>query len=398
MVLSDIPSLEGEKEINREGASTTGNNGKPKERGFSKEQSKENEGTGGFIQRITLRKEDAMRDMQKAGIGLLAFVTTIGCLLGTASGGEKLPPIVVISAREPGSSSYATSVPIAAIVSKYAGFKMTVEPIGGLDKAAPYLARGEIQMSHETSPEILANLKGLWWVKSPKPWVRMVLNNYESPYVWFTQSDSGLTSFRDAQGKKVATYLTNYPAMGLYTDLLLEKFGVTAVTRVRVPSNTAGCTELIEGRADVAGSSVSPRLVDVERGPHGCRLLPLTESDVEYVNKKTGLKICELFSVPPGYLGLKMFAKGIETLGDRGAWATHKDVSEEVIYRVVKAAYEHYSEYKDVYPKCASFTLENALKTFPAPYHPGSIRYFKEKGIWTADHEKRQQELLSALK
>lgn len=332
------------------------------------------------------------------GLMVLAMIWLLFGPVPKLQAAEQMPAVVSISTKEPGSTSYATNIPIAAVVSKYVGFKFSVEPVGDFDKSAAYLQRGEIQMVSSSSEEMLANFTGTWGVREAKPWIRMVLNHYEAPYVWFTQGDSGINSFKDIEGKKVACYVPGQPHFGWFTDQLIKRYGVKNVRQVRVPNATASGTELIEGRADVGTSTVSPRLMDVEKSPRGMKLIPITKEDVDFVNEQAGFGICEFQSIPAGYIGLKSFAQGWKTLGVRAAWGAHKDVSEEVIYRLVKTTYEHYDEYKNAYPRCAAFTLENALKTFPTPYHPGAIKYFKEKGVWTADHEKTQQKLLSQLK
>jgi hypothetical protein len=43
----------------------------------------------------------------------------------------------------------------------------------------------------------------------------------------------------------------------------------------------------------------------------------------------------------------------------------------------------------------AEFDLEHAVTPYlPIPYHPGSVKYFKEKGVWTDELEARQAMLL----
>ena len=32
------------------------------------------------------------------------------------------------------------------------------------------------------------------------------------------------------------------------------------------------------------------------------------------------------------------------------------------------------------------------------PYHPTAIRFFKERGVWTAEHDQAQQRLLGGQK
>jgi len=342
----------------------------------------------------------ARRGKVLVGCSLIILMFGIIMLYSESPAQEKaLPSVVVIGSSEPGSTAYSLSVPIAATISKYAGFRVSIEPIGASEKCLPYLERGEIQVSNSWSPELVAYVNGKWWVKEARPWIRTVLNHCEGTYIWIAKGDSGINSWKDAEGKKLACYIAGLQAAGLlFTDSILEKYDIKKVTRVTVPNFTAAVREFIEGRAHIGASPVSPRLVEAEKAPGGMKVLPITQADVDYINKRSGAQIVHLAKITPGFLGLRAFAQGGECVGDRGVWIAHKNAQEEVIYRLVKETYERFDEYKDAYPRAKEVTLQNALATFVAPYHPGAIRYFKEKGIWKADHEKRQGELLAALK
>ena len=83
-----------------------------------------------------------------------------------------------------------------------------------------------------------------------------------------------------------------------------------------------------------------------------------------------------------------------------GLWA-YDSQSEELVYAVAKALHLGYDTIKGMHPDLKKWTIDTALEIewlINIPYHPGSIRYFKEIGRWTPAHEKWQQEALKIEK
>ncbi|MDC0033298.1 TAXI family TRAP transporter solute-binding subunit [Alphaproteobacteria bacterium] len=69
--------------------------------------------------------------------------------------------------------------------------------------------------------------------------------------------------------------------------------------------------------------------------------------------------------------------------------------SADTIYQVLKAIYEHHDEWKDVHPIAKRWHVNRAIDNVVQPLHAPAIRYSKEKGIWSAKMEAKQQALLA---
>jgi hypothetical protein len=69
-------------------------------------------------------------------------------------------------------------------------------------------------------------------------------------------------------------------------------------------------------------------------------------------------------------------------------------LKEEVAYNLTKAVLENYEQIKDSGPSMLGYQPDRQPLKFAFPYHKGSIKYFKEKGLWKAEHDAHNAKLL----
>lgn len=157
------------------------------------------------------------------------------------------------------------------------------------------------------------------------------------------------------------------------------------VEPVIFPTYAAAMQSLSEGKADASCSSTTPsQLYELQESPRGIRWLDVDPDDAE------GWK--RLQSVAP------FFAPYEETVGagisteepiDILAWRypvliVRADSSEDEVYNFLKAMDNTYPLYKDGTAVMPRWDLDIAgTPPIDVPFHPGAIKYLKERGSWT---------------
>lgn len=71
-------------------------------------------------------------------------------------------------------------------------------------------------------------------------------------------------------------------------------------------------------------------------------------------------------------------------------------LSDDVIYSTVKVLWDHNDQMRKISPRLRPWARERMVsKAAAIPYHPGSIRFFREKAAWSGEMEALQKKLLA---
>ncbi|HEX6172365.1 MAG TPA: TAXI family TRAP transporter solute-binding subunit [Candidatus Binatia bacterium] len=65
--------------------------------------------------------------------------------------------------------------------------------------------------------------------------------------------------------------------------------------------------------------------------------------------------------------------------------AVHERLEEPMAYQITKLLHEHTAELVAVHPAAKEISLKSAVTGSPIPFHPGALRFYKEKGVKVPD-------------
>jgi hypothetical protein len=82
--------------------------------------------------------------------------------------------------------------------------------------------------------------------------------------------------------------------------------------------------------------------------------------------------------IPAGMYNNK---EDINTFGVAATFVSSSDVSEKVVYTIVKAVFENFEDFKKLHPAFANLTEKEMITdAISAPLHDGAVKYYKERG------------------
>lgn len=310
--------------------------------------------------------------------------------------------VVSVGTNPPGTVFYAIGSGLGKVVSDAGAVRMTVQPYSGSSTFLPLLNTGELEFGVVNAVDMALTYRGPAFKiggRNPfphAPEIRLVTRG--SPFLvgLLVRKDSPIKNVHEIRGKRVTG---EYPAhLAVYYNMLghlaSAGLGWSDVKVIPVPAINEGVDALIQGRADVTEFALNGAKVREADAAVGVRHLSI---DCSPEGEK------RLRAAVPGYYPRwvkkgEAFAVVQDTcvIAYDVYLAVGKDVPDEVITDVLKALWDNADKLKPLHPIFKEWTRERAASAdVTIPYHPAAIRFYKERGVWTAEMDRAQQQILS---
>jgi len=269
---------------------------------------------------------------------------------------------------------------VAEIWSKYVpGVKAVAEVTGASVENVKLAHKGETVIGEVMGDVAVAGYKGLSKFKGKKHNILSMAIMYPNLLQVVTLKNSGINNIEQVKGKNISTGSpgsgTNFMAEAVFKALGIP---LDSYKDSRL-SFTESANALRDGTIVVGTWCVGPgtsSIMDLAT-THDIRIIEFTPEQTRKILAAN--KTYSAVELAGGlYRGVD---KPVPTIGVWNVMICQKSLKTDLVYKLVKALYEHNDYLRKIHPSAAYTTPENAVKYSPIPLHPGTIKYLKEKGI-----------------
>ena len=312
----------------------------------------------------------------------------------------KLPGTLTWTAYDVGSGGYNQCVAIGNALKNKLGVDLRVLPgkndvsrnIPLRDGRVPFSANGVggSYLAQEGVYEFGARDWGPQAVRS------LILNNSDALLTIATAKDANIHTAADFKGKRVA-WVIGAPSLNQNITALLAFANLTwnDVKKVEFGGYGQSMDGIINNQVDAAfTSTIAGPAYKIAASPRGIRYPTFAHSDKEgwaRVNKIAPFFV-PAFGTEGAELGPDKKAEGATY--PYPVLMTMAATDADLTYNMTKAMVVLFPEYKDGAPGNLGWDLKRQVFAWAIPMHEGAIRYYKERGVWTAEHQKHNDALL----
>ena len=315
-------------------------------------------------------------------LSCMAAVILAISLIAIAPGKAGAVKFLSFGTGSPAGTYYFLGAGFASIINKNVkGVRVTAESTAASTENARYLIRGKMDMGLAC----MGTLDGLKKQGMDVDKVRLVAVGHTSDVHWIVRKNSPIKSCYDFKGKVIGVGPAGSATLNIYSKKhLTAGWGITFKD---IKPKYIAFHEITRGiRDNTIDAGIIAAGYPIAAVMELARDIPirLLETAPE-VLKKLQAKYPNVtpFVFPAGtYKGID---KDVHTYTLPQMWLCRTDLSKDLVYKILKAVYDNSEERNAIHPMAKKYTIENAFrgsKSVPVGYHPGAIKYYKEKGIW----------------
>jgi hypothetical protein len=284
-----------------------------------------------------------------------------------------------------GSFTNSIGAAIAKVVVEKAKLRATVTPQQSHGHES--VNDGSADISLVTISDLQMFVTGTvdWEGKGKKENIRLLARLVPIMTAGYVQKDSPIKSLSDLKGKRISTQYAVQRSVWRVVQAQLATVGLGEkdVQGVPVRNIVQAADDFAAGKTDAfwfaLGSAKVKQVAATVGGIRALQVPPTPEA----------VKIMRKF-VPGSYSAMVKPARNLDgivepttVLAYDVVLFTNAKLSDDVAYKVAKAVHENKKDLAAVFPAMNRFEPENMATVYDhLGYHPGAIKFFKEKGMW----------------
>lgn len=223
-----------------------------------------------------------------------------------------------------------------------------------------------------------------WAQKESRRQLRSVFSVHHESVCLVAAVDAGINTIADLRGKRVN--LGN-PGSGQYQNAIkaLEASGLNPKKDITVEKVEASRAPVLlqDDRIDAFFCTLghpSDTLKNATAGGRKVRFIPITGAGIDTLVAGHNYYTRATIPVSQFYPGAEN-SVDVKTFGVIATLCTSAEIPDHVVYIITREVFDNLTEFKRQHPALADLTKEDMLKGLTAPFHPGALRYYRERGL-----------------
>jgi len=290
--------------------------------------------------------------------------------------------IVGIGSNPPGTLAYSSAAALAKAANDAAKLQVRVQPSAGPSIYMPQIDSGELETGIVTLLSIY-EYTGRPGADAKKPHnLRLAIVLFPLRAGILVRRGSPIRSVADLRGKRVpGEFATQINSLWM-AEATLASAGLTYadVQTVPVPHVVRGMDDFAAGRADAAFFSLAAaKVAEVNAQLGGVRFLSVennARTAAAFAKHAPGSYVSQVVPSP----ALAGVPEPTNVLATDLTMIAGAKASDELIYKLVKSAYEKRAEMAEAFPPFREMTAMAKKAAFE--FHPGAIKAYQEFGLW----------------
>ena len=292
-----------------------------------------------------------------------------------------------------GSTYYVIANGLGELLHKHANINMTVEPIGGSYANIFTMLANKIDYAITNSGAAYDAYNGVAPF-TERAAIGMVAQGQTSLRFILVRKNSNIKTLEDLNGKIIIGKRPALPEMGELSKALIKAANLTDLRIVSTKDTRETLRHIASGTVDgiiIPGGLRLPAVVQLFR-EETVEPLYLDSATVEKMRSELPAYMFTQ-TIPAGHFDGQ--DKDMVVFGLNTYLVASSDTSEEQVYQITRTLFENLEEFGVLHSEAKQWTIKNTLSDPKIPFHPGAVRYFREKNIWTPELEQQQAKFLN---